>query len=195
MPLDNSAPGRHAFTVYLLDSQNAKPLDSSVASLSSPIPMACQQDVELESHSMPLAEADVYVASSSAPDDSPAKSSDVEVGACDYITPDKLTIRAQRSSEHCRTPVAKGEHAYSVCNETHARNVVDAIDRKIARVRKKADFYRSLCVSTQRQYGRMLKYLKHLNKLRRLRDLPQVVLSTSQPTKADRKNVFSVATE
>lgn len=160
--------------------------------------MDCQQDLEPESPPVPLTEAD----------GAPAKSSDVEAGALEppkeldeaagrstllpekppCMNPGKLTMRAQRSSEQYRgfseqfrAPVAKGE-----------QRVVDALDYKISLVRKKTALYGTLLRSTRVQYRRMLKYLEHLNKLRRLRNLPRIVLSTTAVTKAD---VFSVATE
>lgn len=153
--------------------------------------MDCQQDLEPESPPVPLTGAD----------GAPAKSSDVEAGALEppkeldeaagrstllpekppCMNPGKLTMRAQRSSEQFRAPVAKGE-----------QRVVDALDYKISLVRKKTALYGTLLRSTRVQYRRMLKYLEHLNKLRRLRNLPRIVLSTTAVTKAD---VFSVATE
>lgn len=215
--LDNSAPGRHASEVNLLHPPNAKPFDSSGASSTSPtaIPMACQQDLEAESPSVPLTEANVFAASSSASNGSPtgADSALLEEAVdrpspClerravspvperpPYITPGKLTIRAQRSDSPHSSVVAKGEHAYSICNETHAQTVLDALDRKISVVKKKTALYTTLYQSTRNQYGRMLRNLKQLNTLRRLRGLPRIVFSTSQATKENRKSVFSVATE
>lgn len=153
--------------------------------------MDCQQDLEPESPPVPLTEAD----------GAPAKSSDVEAGALEppkeldeaagrstllpekppCMNPGKLTMRTQPSSEQFRAPVAKDE-----------QKMVDALDYKISLVRKKTALYGTLLRSTRVQYRRMLKYLEHLNKLRRLRNLPRIVLSTTAVTKAD---VFSVATE
>lgn len=184
VPLDNSAPGRHTFAVNPSNPQNAEPFDSSVASFTSPVPMDCQQDLEQASPPVPLTEVD----------DAPAKSSDVEAGALE--PPKELDEAAGRStllpekppymkpgklSDQFRASAAKGE-----------QKVVNALDYKISLVRKKTALYGTLLRSTRVQYRRMLKYLEHLNKLRRLRNLPQIVLSTTAVTKAD---VFSVATE
>lgn len=178
--------------------------------------MACQQDLEAEIPSVPLTEADVFAASSNAPDGSPAGAADsallgkaVDLSSQSskrravspvperppYIAPSKLTIRAQRSDSPHSSVVAKGEHAYSVCNETHAQTVLDALDRKISVVKNKTALYATLYQSTKGQHARMLRYLKQLNKLRRLRRLPRIVLGTSEATKENRKSVFSVTTE